>query len=256
MTWLKMIAKAVLYQPLYNALIFFAWLVPDHNVGWAIILLTILVRIVLYPLNASMIKSQKALAGIQPEMDRIKKEYKDDQQAQTKAVLELYQSRKINPFGSCALLFVQLPILWILYRVFTVGLDTSHFALLYSFVPRPAAIQTIFLGINLVKPSILIGVLAGIAQFFQSRQLMASQPKPAAGKAADPAAAAQAAIAKQSMYLFPLLTIFISARFPAALALYWLTTTLAMVAQQWWMGRDSAAVGSEVSVTVRKPAKK
>ena len=255
MTWLKAVAKTLLYQPLYNVLIFLAWLVPGHNVGWAIILLTLLVRLALSPLNASMIRSQKALSGLQPEMDRIKKEYKDDQQAQTKAIMELYQTRKINPFGSCVLLMVQLPILWILYRVFTVGLDTSHFAMLYSFVPRPESIGTIFFGINLVNPSILIGVLAGVAQFFQSRLMMAGQPQPVAGKDADPAAAAQAAIAKQSMYLFPLLTIFISARFPAALALYWLVTTLAMIFQQWFLTRGSKEVLPAITVTVRKPNK-
>lgn len=251
----KTIAKVTLYQPLFNLLIFFAWLVPDHNIGWAIILLTILVRIILYPLNAKMISSQRALATLQPEIDRIKTDFKDDQQAQSKAMLELYQAKKINPFGSCVLLLVQLPILWILYRVFTVGLDTSHFALLYSFVPRPTALNTIFFGIDLVKPSLVIGAFAGIAQFFQSRQLMANQPKTSDKKPSDAAAQTQAILAKQSMYLFPALTIFISARFPSALALYWLTTTLAMVAQQWWMGRKSVKSDS-VSVSIRKPKQK
>jgi len=246
------IAKAVLYQPLFNALIFLAWLVPGHNVGVAIILLTLVVRALLYPLNASMIKSQQALASLQPEIDRIKTDFKDDQQAQSRAMMELYQTKKINPFGSCILLLIQLPILWILYRVFTVGLDTSHFALLYSFLPRPDSLATSFLGINLIKPSLIIGALAGIAQFFQSRQLIASQPKPAADSK-DAASQTQAMIAKQSMYLFPALTIFISARFPAALALYWLTTTLAMVAQQWWMKRRKPSADL-VSVSVR-PAK-
>lgn len=243
------VAKVTLYQPLFNALIFLAWLVPGHNVGWAIVLLTLVVRALLYPLNASMIRSQQALSALQPEIDRIKKDFKDDQQAQSKAMLELYQAKKINPFGSCILLAIQLPILWILYRVFTVGLDTSHFALLYSFVPHPASLGTVFLGIDLIKPSLIIGVLAGVAQFFQSRQLMAAQPTPS-NDSKDAASQTQAMIAKQSMYLFPALTIFISARFPAALALYWLTTTLAMVAQQWYMKRNKPS-DAAVTVSVR-----
>jgi len=253
-SFLKGIAKVTLYQPLYNALIFFVWLVPDHNVGWAIIIITLIVRVLLAPLNAGMIKSQKALQALQPEIERIKTDFKDDQQAQSKAMMELYQARKINPFGSCILLLVQLPVLWILYQVFTVGLDTSHFALLYSFVPRPDYMATAWLGIELTKPSLILGVLAGVAQFIQSRQLLGSQPKSTKKKGEDRTADATAMISQQSMYLFPVLTIFLSLTFPAALTLYWFVTTVAMAAQQWWMTRQPAADGSSaISITVRRP---
>lgn len=255
-TWLKSLAKVTLYQPLFNALIFLVWLVPDHNVGWAIILLTLLVRVALYPLNAKMIRSQQALAALQPEIERIRREYKDDQQAQARATLELYQSKGASPFGSCGLLLVQLPVLWVLYKVFTVGLDTSRFDLLYSFTPRPETIQILFFGIDLTHPSLILGVLAGLAQFLQTRQTMAKQlaTKPAQDSdPADQAAQTQAMVSKQMLYLFPIMTIVLSRSFPAALTLYWLVTTLAMAAQQWWITRATAELATvpEVSVTVR-----
>ncbi len=256
MSLIKSFFKITLYQPLFNLLIFFAWITPDHNVGWAIVLLTLLVRLLLAPLNAGMIRSQKALQALQPEIDRIRADFKDDQQAQSRAMLELYQARKINPFGSCLLLLVQLPVLWILYQVFTVGLDTSHFALLYPFVPRPDQLVTAWLGIELTKPSLILGVLAGLAQFLQSRQLLGNQPPrrstSSAGQATpkDPAADTTAAVAQQSIYLFPILTVFLSLRFPAALTLYWFITTVAMGFQQWWLTRQPADQPA-VSVTIR-----
>ena len=254
LAFLKGIAKVTLYAPLFNLLIFFVWLVPGDNVGFAIILLTILVRLILAPLNAGMIKSQKALQALQPEIDRIKIDFKDDQQAQSRAMLELYQARKINPFGSCILLLVQLPVLWILYKVFTVGLDTSHFALLYSFMPRPDHLMTMFLGIELTKPSLILGVLAGAAQFIQSRQLLGSQPKSTKKKGEDTTADLTAMISQQSLYLFPVLTIFLSLQFPAALTLYWFVTTVAMAVQQWLLTRKSATEDpTAVSIIVRQP---
>lgn len=252
MNLLKAFFKATLYKPLFNLLIVLVAIIPGHSVGWAIIALTLLVRLALYPLNASMIRSQQALSALQPEIERIRTEFKDDQQAQAKATLELYQARKINPFGSCLLLAVQLPVLWVLYRVFTVGLDTSRFDLLYAVTPRPELIQHLFFGLDLTHPSIVLGILAGAAQFAQSWQSFGTQLKSASTKG-DPAAGAQQAMTRQMVYIFPLLTVFLAARFPAALTLYWLTTTLAMVAQQAWMNRSKVTLATipEVSVTVR-----
>lgn len=253
--FLKSITKAILYQPLYNALIFLVWLVPGDNVGLAIILLTLLVRIALYPMNAGMIRSQRSLQSLQPEIDRIRSEYKQDQAAQSKALMELYAERKINPFGSCFGLIVQLPILWILYKVFTVGLDTSRFALLYAFTPRPESLMTTFVGIDLHNPSLMLGVVAGLAQFVQSRQLTATQPK----RTKDPAKPVdpQALISQQMLYLFPVMTVIISLQLPSALALYWITTTLAMVAQQWYMHRQHTdePIRDVTKVTVRTSKK-
>ncbi len=250
MTIIKDIVKAILYKPLFNLFIFLVAVVPGQNVGVGVILLTILVRIALYPTNASMIRSQRAMQAIQPEVDRIREEFKDDQAAQSKALMELYQAKQINPFSSCVVLLIQLPILWMLYKVFTVGLNTDRFDLLYAFTPRPDHMTTMFLGADLALPSILLGVVAGVVQFAQSYQMMASQPKKPKGSKVDPTAA----LTQNMLYIFPVLTVVISLKLPAALALYWITTTVAMIVQQWWMHRQHTDVTKDVArITVRSP---
>ena len=152
MVFLKSIISAVLYQPLLNALIFLVWLIPDHNVGWAIIILTVIIRIILLPSSMNATRQQKKMRDLQPEISELQSKYKDDKQKQSQELMKFYKEKKINPLGSCLPLLVQMPILIILYYVFRNGLDTSRFSLLYSFVPQPEYIKTVFLGIDLAKP--------------------------------------------------------------------------------------------------------
>lgn len=233
-TWIKDILKVILYKPLFNVLIFFIWLIPGNNVGVAIILLTVIIRLILYPSQKKSIESQKQITEIQPELEKIKKKYANDQQAQAQAQMALYQKYKINPFSSCLPLLIQLPILFILYRVFTIGLTTDRFDLLYSFAPRPEIINTMFLGINLADPNIILAILAGVLQFIQTRQMSAVQPKPQENKKKKSTGpeAMMGDFSKQMMYIFPIFTVIIAIRLPGALALYWIITTLFMIIQQ------------------------
>jgi len=256
MNAIKNFFKVILYKPLFNLLIFFVWLMPNDNVGWAIILLTVLIRLILYPSQQKSLESQKRLQEIQPEMDEIKKKYAKDQQAQAQATMDLYKRYNVNPFSSCLPLLIQLPILYILYRVFTVGLNTQRYDLLYNFTPRPEHINTIFYGIDLNNPNLYLAILAGVLQFIQSKQVMSTQPK--TGKSGDKNVKSPESMvgdfSKQMIYLFPIFTVIIAMRLPSALALYWIVTTLFMVLQQWFIYRSKAGIDKKgVSVVIRKP---
>jgi YidC/Oxa1 family membrane protein insertase len=158
----------VLYQPLFNALVFLYQFLPGKDFGIAVITLTIIIRIILYPLMLKSIKSQKMLSELQPKIQEIQQKYKNDKEKQAKEMMSLYQKEKINPFGGCLPLLIQLPILIALYRVFWRGLQPGVISHLYSFVPNPGVINPIFFGlINLAESNFGLAIFAGISQFFQ-----------------------------------------------------------------------------------------
>ncbi len=225
----------ILYQPFFNILMLFYVYIPGHDMGVAIIVLTLLIRLALYPSYVQTLKAQRDLKKIQPEIDEIKKIHKNNQAKQSEELMKVYQTHKVNPLGSCLPLLIQLPILYALYKVFMVGLNTESLWLLYKWFPGvPTSINPTFLSflhikaleINLATPNIYLAVLAGVAQLVQSWLMTKLTPMPASG------GGAAKIINMQMMYLFPILTVFIGLSLPAALALYWVATTVFMVIQQ------------------------
>jgi YidC/Oxa1 family membrane protein insertase len=225
-----------LYNPLLNILLLLYRYLPGHDFGIAVIVLTILIRIILYPLGNQAIRSQKVLQELQPKLQEIQGKYKNDRENQAKATMELYKKEKINPFSGCLPLIIQLPILIALYRVFWRGLQPGVQTSLYSFVPYAGQINPMFLGIiNLSQPSPLLAVFAGITQFIQSK-MVSPQVKSSQGKNSDFSGMMQ----KQMLYFFPVFTILILWRFPAALAIYWIVTTLFSIFQQYLIFKPRA----------------
>lgn len=225
----------VIYQPLYNILIFLYNVVPGKDFGISIILITILLRTVLIPLYKKQIESQKKLQVLQPKIKELQEKTKHDKEQQTKQLMELYKEHKTNPFSGCLPLIVQLVFLIAIYNVLITisqsGL-TADSSQLYSFVQNPGKINQFFISlVDLTKPSIIIAALAAIAQYFQTKMLMAAQPAPTAKKDSDMPDMAQM-MNKQMLYLGPFLTLFIGIKFPAGLSLYWLAGTLFMLVQQ------------------------
>ncbi len=229
---MKEFFKVILYQPLYNALMFLVFLIPGNDVGLAIIILTILIRLALLPSANKALKASRDMKALQPKMEEIKTKYSKEEQAQK--LMELYKEHGVNPVGSCLPLLIQLPIIYVLYRVFRDGLNGNNFELLYSFIPRPETIDTIFLGIDLTKPEKwILPILAAGLQFVQAWQMQKFNPisvKPATEGQPD----MTAMMNKQMLYLFPAMTFMVAFRVPAALALYWVATTLFTVVQQWY----------------------
>ncbi len=178
------------------------------------------------------IKAQKVLSEVQPKMQEIQSKYRDDKEKQARAMMELYQKENINPFGGCLPLLVQLPILIALYRVFWKGFQPEAMAHLYSFVPHPGMVNPNFLGvINLAEASLALAVLAGVTQFFQTKMVTPKTPKTKRG--GDQMAQFSGIMQKQMLYFFPILTVFILWRLPAAIGLYWLITALFSIGQQY-----------------------
>ena len=216
----------ILYQPLFNALVVLYQYLPGGDFGIAVIVLTILIRIVFYPAMLKSIKSQKAMQELQPELKRIQEEYKSDKEKQSKAMMELYQKKGMNPFGGCLPLLIQLPILLALYRVFWKGLQSEQLSFLYSFVSSPGQIDPFFLGvIDLSQPHVLLALGAGILQFFQGKMISPKNQGKAAGQMVQ-------MMQKQMIYFFPIITVLFLWQLPSAIGLYWMTTSVFTIIQQ------------------------
>lgn len=225
------IYNTILYQPIFNLFVGIYNIIP--NAGAVIIILTLVVRLLLYPMYKKQVESQKAMQDLQPKLNAIKAEYKDDKEGQAKAMMGMYKENKVSPFSSCLPILIQLPIFLAVYQVLRDGL-TSQEALdsLYGFVTRPEVINPTFLGyINLAEPNVVLAALAGIAQFWQAKMLVHTKPaiKTEGSKDED----TMAKMNKQMMYVMPAFIFFIGLSLPSGLALYWLITTLFMVAQQY-----------------------
>jgi YidC/Oxa1 family membrane protein insertase len=227
MTYLFWLYQAIFYRPILNILVYFYETVAGRDFGIAIILVTLLIRLVLYPLFHKSAKHQMALQRLQPKIKKIQELHKNDKQKQTEATMALYKEHGVNPFLSIILLIVQLPILITLYRIILSGLGTGGIGSgLYAFMPAPNTINALFLGIlNLKQGSIILVLLAAIAQYFQSRLAIYRAPN------AGPPSPAEK-MARQMTFIGPVITIVIFYNLPAGVGLYWLTSSIFSIIQQ------------------------
>lgn len=230
---MKAFFTALIYQPILNLFIGLYFLVPD--MGVVIILVTILIKVVLYPLTSSSIKAQRSLTVVQPKLDALKKEHKDDQQKLAQETMRVYKEHKINPLSSCLPILIQLPVFIALYWVLQEVLKSNEFAtLLYPFIKNPGAIKTVSLGLlDLSKPSIILAILAGLSQYWQARSMLSKKPAqaaPSTDKKDGPDMASM--MNKQMLYFMPILTVVIGWTLPAGLTLYWFFSTVLTALQQ------------------------
>jgi len=235
------IFTTIFYQPLFNALVWLYDTIPGNDIGIAILLLTIIIRLLLYPLTRKSLKSQKALQDIQPKVKELQEKYKDEKEKLAQEMMELYKKEKVNPMSSCLPLLLQLPFLIAIYRVFLNGLTSDNFNLLYPFVSNPEHINPVTLGfLDLSQPQIAIAVLAAGAQFWQTKMMVHKKAPKVEGK--DPEGSkdenALAGMNKQMLYFMPIITIVIGSTLPGGLTLYWFFTTLSMGIMQVFMFRE------------------
>jgi YidC/Oxa1 family membrane protein insertase len=234
-----------IYEPIYNALVFFVDIVPNHDIGLAVIIVTIIVRIILYPLARKAIRSQIAIKAIQPELEALKKKYKDKPEEQGRAMFALYREKKVNPFSGLFLLLIQLPILLGLYFVFARGgFPTVDSTLLYSFVALPQDVNMHFLGlIDMGGKSIVLAVLVAVTQAIYTRLSMGPRqslsPVDAVKDPKDVSFSEEMARSFdiQARYVLPLIIGVVSYFVAAAAPLYWVTSNLFMIGQEFLAGR-------------------
>ena len=233
---------AVFYRPIFNLLIGLYHVIPGSDIGLAIIVLTSVVKLAMWPMQAATLRSQKALTDIQPKIEELKKKYseKSQQEELAKEMMALYSREKVNPAASCLPLFIQLPVFIALYHSLSAGLKSGGFDMLYSFVPNPGTIQPTLLGIlNLASPNYVLAILAGAAQFVQAKMMVTrQQPKGVPGGGDEQMLAS---VNKQMMYMMPAMTVFIGWKLPGGLALYWLVMGLLTVLQQHFFFRKHPA---------------
>lgn len=215
-----------LYEPLYNTLIALTHVVPWGDVGIAVVILTILVKLLLYPLSHKSVRTQVEMKRLEPELEALKRKHGDDREALAKKTMELYRERKVNPFSGCLLILIQFPVIIALYFVFLKGIGADEGAL-YSFVALPDPLNTNFLGlVDLHAKSAVLAVLAVLAQFWQS-SLMAQAAKP---RDPNKPPSFQEEFARsmnlQMKYVIPIIIGFVSYATSAAVALYFVTSSV------------------------------
>jgi YidC/Oxa1 family membrane protein insertase len=223
--------QQIFYRPVFNILIFFYENLAWHDLGIAIILTTLLIRFILYPLFHIGAKQQMMMQRIQPKVKKIQEMHKDDMPKQSAALMALYKEHGVNPFSSIILLIIQIPIMLAFYWVVRSGFGVATLSSLYSFVPPPGTVNSLFLGIvNLSKSNLVVILLAALAQYFQARMAIYRAPSGTAPSAAEK-------IARQMSFIAPLMTILIFYSLPSAVGLYWLVSSLFSVAQQYIINR-------------------
>lgn len=220
--------NTAIFNPLYNGLVGLMDIFPWMDAGIAVIVFTIIVRLVLFPLSKKAIVTQVRMKELEPELNRIKEATKDDRQGQALKIMELYKSKGVSPFSSFFVLLIQLPIIFALYSIFIhSGLPVVNTTLLYSFVHVPM-INMNFLGlIDIGAKSIFLAILAAVAQYFQLHFSLASV-KPSGNAQMDMAHN----MTKNMKYIFPVIVFLISYKISAVVALYWTVSSLFTLGQE------------------------
>lgn len=241
MIWLY---TELLFRPILNILIWLYVTIPGADLGIAIIVMTVIIKAILYPLTAQQLKQQKAMQSIQPKIAEVRKRLKDDKEAQAKELMELYRKEKVNPASSCLPLLIQLPVFIALYQALSVGLKSETLTQLYSFVPNPGMIDATLLGlVDLSNPSYVLAVLASAVQFWQSWLMFKKPgaikrpPEDVKDEKGSKDEDMTAMINKQMMYMMPIITLIIGIKLPGGLTLYWFIMSILTVAQQYIQNR-------------------
>jgi len=235
------IFSTVISTPLYNALVGLIDILPGASLAFGVIILTTLVRLALFPLSKQAVLMQLKMKEIDPELKEIKKTHKDNREAQALAMLELYKKHNIKPFSSFLLILIQIPIIIGLYFVILrSGFPVIDTDILYSFIPTPEKVNTMFLGVDVIGKSAIFALVAAITQYFQAKFAM---PKPVQKKA-DEKASFQDDFARsmqlQMRYVFPFIVFGIAWSISASVALYWTISNLFTIGQELFLRKQRA----------------
>lgn len=262
----------LIVQPLFNLLVLIYALLPRHNFGFAIIIFTIVIRLMMWPLVKKQLHQAKAMRELQPELKKIKLAAKGDRQKESAMMMELYKEREINPFSSIGLLIVQIPVFIGLYSglkrivvnpkaivefsypfvanlpwIKTLAADISKFdSTLFGFVDLSRAAIGKTGGIY--WPAMIIVIASAVVQYYQAKQLMPDAKEKKSlrtilssageGQKADQADI-NAAVGRSTKFLLPVFIFMVTVNIASALSLYWLTSGIvAYIQQARVLGKD------------------
>lgn len=224
--------NTIFYEPLLNGLVWLINILPGHDIGFAVIILTVIVRLITFPLNHRAVVIQEKIRQLEPQIKEIKEKFKDNAQEQAKRTMDLYKTHGINPFFGIFNLLVQIPIIIALYRVFLNGVNFGALNL-YSFIPPPESVNINFLGlIDMTKKNYILAFLAGLSQFFQMRIAMPPQSSPKSKGKTSFKDEFIKSMNFQAKYIMPILIFFIALQFSSAVSLYWTTMNIFAIIQE------------------------
>ncbi len=234
--------NTVLYEPTYNALVYLVSVLPNGDVGLAVVILTLAVKLFLFPLAQKSIRAQRKMRELEPKLKALKEKYKDNREKQALLMMELYKTEGINPFSGIFLILIQLPIILALYFVFlhlSTSFDTT---LLYSSMSVPETVNFKFLGfIDITAKSALLALCAAATQYFQIKLSMpATPPPPSPGETQTFQEEFARNMGTQMRYVFPVMVFGISYTLSSVIALYWTVSNLFMIGQELWGRRKQA----------------
>lgn len=242
--------NTVIYQPIYNLLIFL-YSVLWSDLGLAIIALTVVIKLIFIPLSKKQIESQKELQKVQPKIKELQKKYKDDKETQSREMMKLYKEHKINPAAGCLPLIIQMVVFITMYRIINnlTGNFQVDISSLYSFIAHPESVGKMFVGfLDLSKVNPFLAVITAGLQYYQIKMMQQKNDKKKAEETTekkDGAPDMAAMMSKQMLIVIPAMILFTGLTFPSGLVLYWLTSTIFAIAQQWViMHKDEKNVDS------------
>ncbi|MEX0930386.1 MAG: YidC/Oxa1 family membrane protein insertase [Candidatus Paceibacterota bacterium] len=231
----------MIYEPLYNGLVFVMWLLPWSDAGLAVILFTVVVRLLLFPLSRKAVQTQMKMRSHEDDLKEIKERHKDNRQEQAQKMMAFYKEKGINPFSSFLLILIQLPIIIALYHIFlTAGFPDIDTSLLYSFVRAPETIAVELFGLSFLTvsgKSVFLAVTASVTSFFQIRYSMPPL-KPKTSDKPNLKEDLARSMNMQMRYVFPVIVFFISWSLSGAIALYWTTSNLFTLGQELVVRRE------------------
>ncbi len=240
---MQILWNTVFYQPIYNSLIFIINNITFGDVGFAIILGTIIIKLALSPLTKKSIKSQILMKKMEPELKQIKKDFPNKEE-QSRKTFELYKKYGTNPFSGCLVILIQLPFIFALYYVFYKGLSFDP-TLIYSFIKIPIELNNNFLGlIGMHNKSLVLAVLAGVSQFIQGYLSTPIKPKTEIVKDFENKnkksfqEELSSSMQMNVKYILPIFIVFIAYKISAAVALYWITSNVFTIVQEWYIRKS------------------
>lgn len=223
--------NTLISDPFYNGFIFLISLLPFLDAGVVIVIFTIIVKLILLPLSMKASKTQLQMKATEKDLLVIKEKYKDNKNEQSIKTMEYYKEKGINPFAGILIIFIQLPILIGLYRVFLKsGLPEINNSLLYPFVSAPEEVNMIFLGLmSISEKSLSLAIIAGLTTYFQVS--LATKTNLPASEGVSQNELAQA-MSMQMKYFFPIFMAFISYTISSGIALYLITSNVFAIFQE------------------------
>ena len=276
----------LIVKPIFNLLVLIYAMLHGHNFGLAIILFTVLIRVLMWPLVKKQLHNAKAMRELQPELKRIKKEAAGDRQKESMMVMELYKERGINPFSSIGVLILQLPILIGLYSGIRRIITDPHNLVSFAYAPLQHIgwlqtlasdigrfDHTLFGVVDLTRsavektggiywPAMLLVLGSAVTQYYQSKQLMPNDKnarklrdilKDAGGGQQADQSEVNAAVGRSTRFFIPVMIFFLTVNIASALSLYWFVSGLVAMIQQ---GRVLTRDEEELEAEAGKPSKR